>query len=270
MAALTESFTAGSAGVTQATDTLGTQVNTSLDTTWQTANTSTQTAMQTMNQTVSTGANQMVSTIKSMSQSVVSTIQQMGSSIQSSLSSINLAGAGTNMMQGLVNGIASMQSQVEAAAKNVAQSAAKSVNNALQIHSPSRLMIKSGQYVDEGLAIGMKNNVGSVKAAAQTAMAQPVMNTSERMRSAVVDTKEEMQVSRVRQALNNVMTASAVHNNTVNNHSESSPTFVFSPTYQIQGNASKDDLSNVAKSSYEDFKKFIKRFMREEGIKSFA
>ena len=145
--ALMDGFTAGSVGVTEAVDTLGTEVNTSLDATWQSANTETQTAMQTMSQTVSTASQQVVSTIQSMSQSVVSTVQQMGSSIQSALSSVNLSQSGTNMMQGLVNGINSMRSQVEAAAKDVAQAAANSVNSALQIHSPSRLMDKSVQYV---------------------------------------------------------------------------------------------------------------------------
>lgn len=265
--ALTDNFTTGSAGMTTAVDTLGSQVNTSLDTTWQTAGTTTQTAMQGMNQTVSTGANQMVSTIKSMSRSVVSTVQQMGSSIRTSLSNINLASSGTNMMQGLVNGIASMQSQVEAAAKNVATSAAKSVNKALQIHSPSRLMIKSGEYVDEGLAVGMKNNVSSVKAAAQASMAQPIINTRTQMQSAmtnpIVSIRERMQASRVHEALNQVMTATAIHNNTTNNKSESNPTFVFSPTYQIQGNASKDDIVKVSEMSQAKLEKFVEKLIRK-------
>lgn len=268
-AALTDGFEAGSTGVTAAADTLGLEINTSLDTTWQTANTSAQTAMQTMNQTVSTSTQQMVSTFKSMSQSVTGTVQQMGSSIQNSLNSINLSSAGTNMMQGLVNGINSMRSQVEETAKDVAKAAAQSVNSALQIHSPSRLMMKSGQFIDEGLAAGMRDNSGSVKAAAQAAMTMPVIKTSDKMWSGMVhpiaDARKGMQTSRVHEALNHVMEASTVHNNTVNNQSESNPTFVFSPTYQIQGNASKDDLSDMAKFSYEDFKKFIKRFNREQG-----
>lgn len=268
-AAITSGFTAGSTEMTTAVSTLGTQINTSFETTWQMTNTSTQTAMQTMYQTVSTQTKQIVSAIQSMSQSAVNIVRQMGSSIQSILNNINLLSAGTNMMQGLVNGINSMQSQVETAAKNVAQAAATSVNNALQIHSPSRLMIKSGQYVDEGLAGGIKDNSGSVKAAAQAALVKPVIDTSMGLKS-VTSTEIGMRGSRVHDALDWITTASTTNNSMVNNQSESSPTFVFSPTYNIQGDSNKSDLSDITNKSYEEFKKLANRFIREQRKKLFA
>lgn len=276
VAALTDGFTAGSAGVTDAVNALGTDVSTSLDTTWQSANTETQTAMQTMSQTVSTASQQVVSTIQSMSQSVVSTVQQMGSSIQSALSSVNLSQSGTNMMQGLVNGINSMRPQVEAAAKDVAQAAASSVNNALQIHSPSRLMDKSGQYVDEGFAGGMLKNAGKVKTAAQAAMAQPIMDAAGMQKSAaksVLDIRAGVQQSRVHGALNEAIASQTVNNNnnsTVNNNSQSSPAFVYSPTYQINGSASKDDIEQADRDGQAEFERRMKAFMRKNGRTQFA
>lgn len=276
IAALTDGFTAGSAGVTDAVNALGTDVNTSLDTTWQSANTETQTAMQTMSQTVSTASQQVVSTIQSMSQSVVSTVQQMGSSIQSALSSVNLSQSGTNMMQGLVNGINSMRSQVEAAAKDVAQAAANSVNSALQIHSPSRLMDKSGQYVDEGFAGGMLKNAGKVKTAAQAAMAQPIMDAAGMQKSAaksVLDIRAGVQQSRVHGALNEMIASQTVNNNnnsTVNNNSQSSPAFVYSPTYQFNGNADKDNIKQADRDGQAEFDKRMKAFMRKNGRTQFA
>lgn len=276
IAALTDGFTAGSAGVTDAVNALGTDVNTSLDTTWQSANTETQTAMQTMSQTVSTASQQVVSTIQSMSQSVVSTVQQMGSSIQSALSSVNLSQSGTNMMQGLVNGINSMRSQVEAAAKDVAQAAANSVNSALQIHSPSRLMDKSGQYVDEGFAGGMLKNAGKVKTAAQAAMAQPIMDAAGMQKSAaksVLDIRAGVQQSRVHGALNEMIASQTVNNNnnsTVNNNSQSSPAFVYSPTYQFNGNADKDNIKQADRDGQAEFERRMKAFMRKNGRTQFA
>lgn len=274
--ALMDGFTAGSVGVTEAVDTLGTEVNTSLDATWQSANTETQTAMQTMSQTVSTASQQVVSTIQSMSQSVVSTVQQMGSSIQSALSSVNLSQSGTNMMQGLVNGINSMRSQVEAAAKDVAQAAANSVNSALQIHSPSRLMDKSGQYVDEGFAGGMLKNAGKVKTAAQAAMAQPIMDAAGMQKSAaksVLDIRAGVQQSRVHGALNEMIASQTVNNNnnsTVNNNSQSSPAFVYSPTYQFNGNADKDNIKQADRDGQAEFERRMKAFMRKNGRTQFA
>ena len=274
--ALMDGFTAGSVGVTEAVDTLGTEVNTSLDATWQDANAETQTAMQAMNQTVSTASQQVVSTFQSMSQSVVSTVQQMGSSIQSTLSGINLAQSGTNMMQGLVNGINSMRSQVESAARDVAQAAANSVNSALQIHSPSRLMDKSGQYVDEGFAGGMLKNAGKVKTAAQAAMAQPIMDAAGMQKSAaksVLDIRAGVQQSRVHGALNEMIASQTVNNNnnsTVNNNSQSSPAFVYSPTYQFNGNADKDNIKQADRDGQAEFERRMKAFMRKNGRTQFA
>lgn len=274
--ALMDGFTAGSVGVTEAVDTLGTEVNTSLDATWQDANAETQTAMQAMNQTVSTASQQVVSTFQSMSQSVVSTVQQMGSSIQSTLSGVNLAQSGTNMMQGLVNGINSMRSQVESAARDVAQAAANSVNSALQIHSPSRLMDKSGQYVDEGFAGGMLKNAGKVETAAQAAMAQPIMDAAGMQKSAaksVLDIRAGVQQSRVHGALNEMIASQTVNNNnnsTVNNNSQSSPAFVYSPTYQFNGNADKDNIKQADRDGQAEFERRMKAFMRKNGRTQFA
>lgn len=232
--------------------------------------------MQAMNQTVSTASQQVVSTFQSMSQSVVSTVQQMGSSIQSTLSGVNLAQSGTNMMQGLVNGINSMRSQVESAARDVAQAAANSVNSALQIHSPSRLMDKSGQYVDEGFAGGMLKNAGKVKTAAQAAMAQPIMDAAGMQKSAaksVLDIRAGVQQSRVHGALNEMIASQTVNNNnnsTVNNNSQSSPAFVYSPTYQFNGNADKDNIKQADRDGQAEFERRMKAFMRKNGRTQFA
>ena len=273
--ALADSFTAGSTGVTDAVNTLGTEVNTSLGTTWQAANTETQAAMQAMNQTVSTTSQQVVSTIQSMSQSVVSTVQQMSSSIQGAISGINLSQSATNMMQGLVNGINLMRPQVEAAARSVAQAAASSVNSALQIHSPSRLMDKSGRFVDEGFAGGMLKNAGMVKSAAQAAMAQPVAETGAGMQDSMSRPFSDMRAGmqgggRVRSALDWIISSSTVNNRTENNSSVASPTFVFSPTYQINGNAGREDIVQAGSMSQAEFEKRAKEFMRRYGRAQFA
>lgn len=71
------------------------------------------------------------------------------------------------MVNGVVRGISNMQGSVVAAARNMAMSAVAAVNAALQIHSPSVLMIESGEYFDLGLAKGIKDNSKKVETEAE-------------------------------------------------------------------------------------------------------
>ena len=151
-----------------------------------------------------------------------------------------------------------------AAAQSVANAAANAVNNALKIHSPSRLMVESGQYVDEGLALGMENKSGSVKAAAQAAMAQPVQDTGAQM--------QNIELPEVRSGvIGDTISSLSGGAGTTNQTTESSPTYVFSPTYQFNGGApDKEEIESANRSSYEDFKKFMRQYERENGRTSFT
>lgn len=221
----------------------------------------------------------MVSRIQSGGSQMVQAATSAAQGIKNAFGGIDLSQAGTNMMQGLVNGISSMQSQVEAAAKNVAQAAANSVNRALQIHSPSRLMIKSGQFVDEGLAGGMLKNTRIVKSASQAAMAQPVVETGAGVQNAMSrsfsDVREGIQGGgRVRSALDGIILSSSTVNNNdngvENSNSEFSPSFVFSPTYNINGSASKDDIEQAGRDGQAEFERRMKAFLRKNGRTKFA
>ena len=167
-------------------------------------------------------------------------------------------------MQGFINGINSMRGSVIAAARSVANAAANAVNSELQIHSPSRLMIESGQYADEGLAIGLENKTGSVKAAAQAAMVQPVQDTSAQI--------QNIDLPKIRSGvIGYTIRDLSGDGGTTNQQTESSPTYVFSPTYQFNGGTpDKEEIESANKSSYEDFKKFMKQYEREKGRTAFA
>ncbi len=216
----------------------------------------------------------MVSKIQSGGSQMVQAASSAAQGIRNTFSSIDLSPSGVNMMQGLVRGVTSMQPQVEAAARSVAQAAASSVNSALQIHSPSRLMDKSGQFVDEGFAGGMLKNAGIVKSAAQTAMALPVAETGEGTQDSMrsfADMRAGMGGGRVRSALDGVISSSTINNRTENNSSvSSSPTLVFSPTYQINGSAGRDDIVKAGSMSQAEFEKRMKEFMRRHGRTQFA
>ena len=264
-AALGENLNAGLTAASADTSAQMAQITAAVQDNMSQADSTVQQKMAAMVSKIQSGGSQMV-------QAATSAVQ----GIKSAFSSIDLSQAGTSMMQGLVNGISSMQSQVEAAAKDVAQAAANSVNRTLQIHSPSRLMIKSGQFVDEGLAGGMLKNTEIVKSAAQAAMAQPVVETGAGVQNAMSrsfsDVREGIQGGgRVSSALDGVLSSSStVNNNTVDNSSQSSPSFVFSPTYQINGNASKDDIEQADRDGQAEFERRMKAFLRKNGRTRFA
>ncbi|MEB8094152.1 terminase [Staphylococcus caprae] len=97
-------------------------------------------------------------------QSVISGFMNVVSQVQSGMSrAVNtvrnfigqFVSAGLDLMRGLVNGIKSGLSWVVDAARNVAQSAVNAAKSVLRIHSPSRVFRGIGQYVSQGLGMGI-------------------------------------------------------------------------------------------------------------------
>lgn len=94
----------------------------------------------------------------------------MASAIISSMSgySNSLWASGYNLSFGLAQGILSGQSTVVNAAVRVAQAAIRAANNTLEVHSPSRVLMETGQNAGQGLAIGMMNEISAVERASQS------------------------------------------------------------------------------------------------------
>jgi hypothetical protein len=74
----------------------------------------------------------------------------------------------TAIIDGLTGGLASGVTSVIRAAKGMAQSAYDAAMGFLQAHSPSRLFMKVGGYIPQGMAIGMGQYEGVVAAAAES------------------------------------------------------------------------------------------------------
>lgn len=62
---------------------------------------------------------------------------------------------GRNATQGLIDGLGSVLSSVRAKAREIANTVNSAVQTSLGIHSPSRVMMKNGQYIMLGLIKGM-------------------------------------------------------------------------------------------------------------------
>lgn len=84
----------------------------------------------------------------------------------------NMFNAGSNLMQGLINGINSKKEEFDALCNEIATELSSTVASMNQIHSPSRVMFKLGQFMDEGYIRGLDsssdrisevaNNIGSI------------------------------------------------------------------------------------------------------------
>ena len=63
--------------------------------------------------------------------------------------------AGQNIGEGLANGLESMQGRVEAAAESIASAAEAAIRAAAQVHSPSKVTTRIGEYWGEGFVNGI-------------------------------------------------------------------------------------------------------------------
>lgn len=74
---------------------------------------------------------------------------------------------GSMAMAGLAIGIYENSAAPLAAAQNIADQIVETINSALDIHSPSRVLMATGEFATEGLEIGMLNNMNSLTASAK-------------------------------------------------------------------------------------------------------
>lgn len=91
-------------------------------------------------------------------------------------------GLGTNIIQGIINGIGSMAGALCEAATNVAKSALNAIKSFFGIASPSKLMqFEIGPYIPQGLALGIEKNAGYVT----DAMDDLGLQSTSRLRSTI-------------------------------------------------------------------------------------
>jgi TP901 family phage tail tape measure protein len=69
---------------------------------------------------------------------------------------------GKDSISGLIDGMLSMHGPLMEEAQKLAGTIAKTIKDALKIKSPSRIMMKIGGFVGEGLAVGMQETVSQV------------------------------------------------------------------------------------------------------------
>lgn len=83
--------------------------------------------------------------------------------ITTKIDSTNLYGSGENIMSGLNEGMLSMKGTLNSTAGNIGAGISDSLNNSLDIHSPSRVTEETGEYTGLGLVKGMEGITARVK-----------------------------------------------------------------------------------------------------------
>lgn len=94
---------------------------------------------------------------------------QMANSAKKQLDGLQSAGntAGQNFGQGLISGMSAKVGQIAEKARQLADTANQAYNNRLGIKSPSRVMMRSGRFTAEGIALGMEQGLPMVESAAR-------------------------------------------------------------------------------------------------------
>lgn len=99
-------------------------------------------------------------------------IEQIGkdiwNNIESFFSNIDLYQIGKDIIQGLVDGIGSMGSAIQAKVESMASLIPQWAKDMLGIKSPSRVMMELGSFTSEGMAIGIMDGMKSVTNAAKS------------------------------------------------------------------------------------------------------
>ncbi|WGT38140.1 hypothetical protein QH639_20300 [Lysinibacillus sp. 1 U-2021] len=90
----------------------------------------------------------------------------------------NLNTDGRNAMQGLIDGMESMKNNVIATAQSIASAVSSTIQSALDIHSPSRLMRGFGVNIGQGLVLGMDDMLSKVTEASKRLASSVEDNTS--------------------------------------------------------------------------------------------
>lgn len=206
---------------------------------------------------VRTGGGQAVAACRSTSSQMVGAFSGLSGSMYS---------AGSFAMAGLRNGIAAGGAAAIAQARSIANQVAATVNSALKIHSPSRVLDQSGQYAGQGLAGGIQKTGALVQKAANESLAQPVMNAGSK-------TLEAPQFENRSSVIGDTVSAFTGQKQSGNGNSNESASqqFVFSPTYRFEaGTPSKEDMVEANRMSQAEFKKMMKEYLRTEGRRAFA
>ncbi|ANS49383.1 tail tape measure protein [Bacillus thuringiensis] len=141
---------------------------------WEETKTSADNKVEEIKNTVSRKFGEQVQAVKDKMNEVKSSIEDKWNTVEKFFSTINLRSIGKSIIEGLEKGLDDATGGLYSKAKSIAGEIKKTISGALEINSPSKVMIPVGSAVPEGVGVGMdkgkrfvvdaaKNVVGTVK-----------------------------------------------------------------------------------------------------------
>jgi TP901 family phage tail tape measure protein len=112
---------------------------------------------------VTSSFNAMKTIISTVSNSIKGVIQTGWDSAVAFLEGIDLYQIGKNILQGLIDGIASMGGAIQSKIESMASLIPEWAKDILGVHSPSRVMMEIGEFTGEGFVNGIKSMIADVK-----------------------------------------------------------------------------------------------------------
>ena len=130
----------------------------------------------------SSALSSMASAVSGGIQRVVGFFRNLGGQVRGAISGLasSLHSVGTQMMQGMINGLAGMAGAVAAKARSVVQGAVDGAKRLLKIASPSKVFRDIGLYIDQGLVKGMTGGEKQVKSTADS-LTKKVINAFDKI-----------------------------------------------------------------------------------------
>lgn len=122
---------------------------------WEETKTSASNKVEEIKNTVSQKFSEKVQAVKDKMSEVKSGIEEKWSEVESFFSSIDLSSIGSSIIEGLESGLDSATDGLYSKAKGIASEIKNTISGALEINSPSKVMIPVGSAVPEGMGVGM-------------------------------------------------------------------------------------------------------------------
>lgn len=124
-------------------------------------------AIESIKSAVSEKFNNIKQAVSNKMSEVKGSISNIWNSVMNFFRGINLFDIGTNIIQGLINGVKNMASKLVDSVKGVVDGAIEGAKKLLGIHSPSRVFAQIGEYTGEGFVNGINSMTNQVAKAGQ-------------------------------------------------------------------------------------------------------
>lgn len=89
---------------------------------------------------------------------------------------------GKNLGEGLINGLTSLKDRIVSVARSIISTPLNIFRSEAQIQSPSKVTTEIGEYLSEGLAVGMGNRINRVRASAKRVADEAIKNLREALK----------------------------------------------------------------------------------------